>query len=231
MVNLRALVEERGVLLAPSVLSADLWRLEDGVCAIEAGGADLIHLDVMDGVFVPNISMGFPLLNALKDRTSLPLDVHLMIVEPERYVEGFVKAGASIVSFQVEATYHPHRVLGMIREAGAQAGIVLNPGTPVEAIENLLEEADMVLVMSVNPGFGGQRFIASSLKKIGRLSAIIAERGLSTVIEVDGGLGESTIPQVVQAGGRVLVAGSAVFGAEDVEVQTRKLRQVAAESL
>ncbi len=157
MVNLRALVEERGVLLAPSVLSADLWRLEDGVCAIEAGGADLIHLDVMDGVFVPNISMGFPLLNALKDRTSLPLDVHLMIVEPERYVEGFVKAGASIVSFQVEATYHPHRVLGMIREAGAQAGIVLNPGTPVEAIENLLEEADMVLVMSVIAGVSAIR--------------------------------------------------------------------------
>ena len=231
MVNLRTIVEERGALLAPSVLSADLWRLEDGIRAIEAGGADLIHLDVMDGVFVPNISMGFPLLDALRGRTTLPLDVHLMIVEPERYVERFVKAGASIVSFQVEATYHPHRVLGMIREAGAQAGIVVNPGTPLEAIDTLLEEADLVLVMSVNPGFGGQRFISSSLKKIEKLSSLIADRGLHTVIEVDGGLGETTIPAVVQAGAKVLVAGSAVFGAEDVAAQTRKLRSVAVDSL
>jgi ribulose-phosphate 3-epimerase len=230
-VNLKALVEERGVLLAPSVLSADLWRLEDGIRAIEEGGADLVHLDVMDGVFVPNISMGFPLLEALREHTSLPLDVHLMIVEPERYVERFVKAGASIVSFQVEATYHPHRVLGMIREAGAQAGIVINPGTPVEAVENLLEEADMVLVMSVNPGFGGQKFILSSLQKIKKLYTLIENRGLHTVIEVDGGIGETTIPPVVNAGARVLVAGSAVFGATDVAAQTTRLRSVAANSL
>ena len=231
MLNLVKLIEKNGVLLAPSVLSADLWRLEDGIRAIEDGGASLIHLDVMDGVFVPNISMGFPLLDALRERTSLPLDVHLMIVEPERYVERFVKAGASIVSFQVEATYHPHRVLGMIREAGGQAGIVLNPGTPVNAIEDLLEEADMVLVMSVNPGFGGQRFIASARERIEALSKMISNRGLSTVIEVDGGVGEHTIPEVVRAGARVLVAGSAVFGAEDVQNQTTRLIQVAKKSL
>ena len=229
--NLLKLVKENGVLLAPSVLSADLWRLEDDIRSIERGGAHLIHLDVMDGVFVPNISMGFPLLDALRERTSLPLDVHLMIVEPERYVERFVKAGAEIVSFQVEATYHPHRVLGMIKEAGAKAGIVLNPGTPLSAIEHLLEEADMVLVMSVNPGFGGQRFISSVLNKIEALVSLVKQKGLSTVIEVDGGLGESTIPSVVKAGAQVLVAGSAVFGAEDVESETRKLVNLAKLSL
>ncbi len=229
--NLLKLVKENGVLLAPSVLSADLWRLEDDIRSIERGGAHLIHLDVMDGVFVPNISMGFPLLDALRERTSLPLDVHLMIVEPERYVERFVKAGAEIVSFQVEATYHPHRVLGMIKEAGAKAGMVLNPGTPLSAIEHLLEEADMVLVMSVNPGFGGQRFISSVLNKIEALVSLVKQKGLSTVIEVDGGLGESTIPSVVKAGAQVLVAGSAVFGAEDVESETRKLVNLAKLSL
>ncbi len=229
--NLLKLVKENGVLLAPSVLSADLWRLEDDIRSIERGGAHLIHLDVMDGVFVPNISMGFPLLDALRERTSLPLDVHLMIVEPERYVERFVKAGAEIVSFQVEATYHPHRVLGMIKEAGSKAGIVLNPGTPLSAIEHLLEEADMVLVMSVNPGFGGQRFISSVLNKIEALVSLVKQKGLSTVIEVDGGVGESTIPSVVKAGAQVLVAGSAVFGAEDVESETRKLVNLAKLSL
>ncbi len=231
VVDLDQLIGDNGVLLAPSVLSADLWRLEDDIRAIEEGGAHLIHLDVMDGRFVPNISMGFPLLEALKGRTNLPLDVHLMIVEPELYVRRFVEAGADIVSFQVEATYHPHRVLGMIKEAGALAGIVLNPGTPAEAVGELLVEADMVLVMSVNPGFGGQSFIPASLKKIDLLSRTIAERGLSTVIEVDGGLGEKTIPPVVQAGGRVLVAGSAVFGADDVRSQTSRLIQVAKGSL
>ena len=231
MLDLCRLVEEKGVLLAPSVLSADLWRLEDDVRAAEAGGAHLIHLDVMDGVFVPNISMGFPLLDALRERTRLPIDVHLMIVEPERYVERFVKAGADIVSFQVEATYHPHRVLSMIKEVGALAGIVLNPGTPVSAVEELLDLADMVLVMSVNPGFGGQSFIPSALRKIDKISQRIASGGFPTVIEVDGGVGEKTIPSVVAAGARVLVAGSAVFGAKDVKAQTAKLLGVAQNSL
>ncbi len=199
--------------IAPSILSADFGRLAEEVRAVEAAGADWIHVDVMDGRFVPNITIGPLIVRAVRQATRLPVDVHLMIVEPERYVADFVKAGADLVSVHVEASPHLHRTVQQIRAAGAKAGVVLNPHTPEESVRCVLEDVDLVLVMSVNPGFGGQSFIPSALPKIAALRARIDAIGRDIALEVDGGVARGTAEQVVAAGADVLVAGSAVFGA------------------
>jgi ribulose-phosphate 3-epimerase len=197
--------------IAPSILSADFGRLADEVSAVEAAGADWIHVDVMDGRFVPNITIGPLVVRAVRAATELPVDVHLMIVEPERYTSDFVKAGANLVSVHVEASPNLHRTLQEIRGLGAKAGVVLNPHTSEESIRHVLGDVDLILVMSVNPGFGGQSFIPSALPKIAALRRMIDERGLDVALEVDGGVTAVTGRDVVAAGGRVLVAGSAVF--------------------
>jgi ribulose-phosphate 3-epimerase len=201
------------ILVAPSILSADFGRLAEEVRAAEAAGADWIHVDVMDGRFVPNITIGPVVVRAVRAATRLPLDVHLMIVEPERYVDEFRKAGADRISVQVEASTHLHRTLQHIRAIGAKAGVVLNPHTSEEAIRYVLGDLDLILVMSVNPGFGGQAFISSMLPKIRVLREMIDRAGLDIALEVDGGVASATAAKVIDAGARVLVAGSAVFGA------------------
>lgn len=200
-------------LIAPSILSADFGRLDEEVRAVEAAGADWIHVDVMDGRFVPNITIGPLVVDAVRRATKLPVDVHLMIVEPERYVADFRKAGADRISVHVEASPHLHRTLQQIRGLGAKAGVVLNPHTSEEAIRHVLGDLDLVLVMSVNPGFGGQSFIPSVLPKIRALHELIHRGAHDVVIEVDGGVTDRTAGAVVGAGARALVAGSAVFGA------------------
>jgi ribulose-phosphate 3-epimerase len=200
--------------IAPSILSADFGRLALEVAAIEQAGADWAHVDVMDGRFVPNITIGPSVVRALAAATSLPLDVHLMIVEPERYLEAFVEAGAAIVSVHVEASRHLQRSLRQIRDAGAKAGVVLNPHTPEESVRYVLADCDLVLVMSVNPGFGGQSFLPAVLPKIAALRRMIDEAGLDVRLEVDGGVAPDTVGAVVAAGADVVVAGSAVFRAE-----------------
>ena len=199
--------------IAPSILSADFGRLAEDVRAVEAAGADWIHVDVMDGRFVPNITIGPLIARAVRAATRLPIDVHLMIVEPERYVADFAKAGADVISVHVEASPHLHRTLQQIRALGVKAGVVLNPHTPEEAIRHVLGDVDLILVMSVNPGFGGQSFIPSALGKLEALRRMIDDRGLEVDLEVDGGVAPATAPGVIAAGARVLVAGSAVFGA------------------
>ena len=201
----------RDVLIAPSILSADFGHLAEEVRAVEAAGADWIHVDVMDGRFVPNITIGPPVVRAVRAATKLPLDVHLMIVEPERYVAEFAAAGADWISVHVEASPHLHRTLQQIRSAGAKAGVVLNPHTSEESIRHVLPDLDLILVMSVNPGFGGQSFIPSALPKLRALRDAIDEAGLDVALEVDGGVAPSTAGRVIDAGARVLVAGSAVF--------------------
>jgi ribulose-phosphate 3-epimerase len=201
------------VLIAPSILAADFARLGEQVREAEAAGADMIHVDVMDGRFVPNISVGPPVVAALRRVTSLPLDVHLMIVEPERYVEAFAAAGASYITVHVEACRHLDRVLTMIREAGAHPGVTLNPGTPVSLLEHALPLVDLVLVMTVNPGFGGQELLAYALGKVGAIRKGLAQCGNDgCLIEVDGGISPATLGQAVRAGADVLVMGSAIFG-------------------
>ncbi|HZF51832.1 MAG TPA: ribulose-phosphate 3-epimerase [Polyangiaceae bacterium] len=200
-------------LIAPSILSADFGILRDEVRAVEAARADWIHVDVMDGRFVPNITIGPLVVRAVRAATKLPLDVHLMIVEPERYVAEFAKAGADRISVHVEASPHLHRTLQQIRAAGAKAGVVLNPHTSEEQIRHVLPDLDLVLVMSVNPGFGGQTFIPSALPKIAALRQMIDRAGLPVEIEVDGGISKATSRSVIDAGASVLVAGSAVFDA------------------
>ncbi|HGY09820.1 MAG TPA: ribulose-phosphate 3-epimerase [Oceanithermus profundus] len=199
-------------LLAPSILSADFARLGEQVLAAEAAGADWIHVDVMDGRFVPNITMGFVVVEALRPLTRLPLDVHLMIVEPERYVERFVAAGADVVTVHAEATPHVHRALQLIRAAGAKAGLALNPATPLDWFEDVMGELDLALLMSVNPGFGGQRFIPRSLERLERLRALRDRLAPEVLIEVDGGVAPANAAELVRRGADVLVAGSAVFG-------------------
>jgi ribulose-phosphate 3-epimerase len=201
------------ILIAPSILSADFGRLAEEVRAVEAAGADWIHVDVMDGRFVPNITIGPLVVRAVRAATRLPLDVHLMIVEPERYVADFAAAGADWISVHVEASPHLHRTIQQIRALDKKAGVVLNPHTPEESVRHVLGDLDLVLVMSVNPGFGGQSFIASALDKLAWMRRAIDERGLDVALEVDGGVAPATAPAVVGAGARVLVAGSAVFGA------------------
>ena len=202
-------------LLAPSLLSADFTRLGEELRMIEASGAQVVHVDVMDGRFVPNITIGLPVVESLRKATTLPLDCHLMIVEPLRYAAEFVKAGADWVSIHQEADPHLHRTLASIRQAGGKAGVVLNPGTPVETLVDLVGDFDFVLLMSVNPGFGGQSFIPRVLDKVKRLDALRTERGIPFFIEVDGGVGLKNAADLVRAGADCLVAGNAFFKAED----------------
>jgi ribulose-phosphate 3-epimerase len=220
-------VRRRPVVIAPSILSADFGCLGEDVRAVEAAGADWIHVDVMDGRFVPNLTIGPVVVKAVRAATRLPLDVHLMIVEPERYVEDFVRAGAHTVGVHVETCPHLHRTLAQIREAGARACAVLNPATPAVALEAVLGELDQVLVMTVNPGFGGQKFIAGMLPKIETLRRWIDERQLEVALEVDGGIGSETIARAARAGADVFVAGTAVFGAPDYAEAIAGLRRAA----
>ncbi|MFT3773478.1 MAG: ribulose-phosphate 3-epimerase [Minicystis sp.] len=219
-------------LIAPSILSADFGRLDEEIRAVEAAGADWIHLDVMDGRFVPNITIGPLVVDAVRRATKLPLDVHLMIVEPERYVDDFRKAGADWIAVHVETSPHLHRTLQHLRSIGAKAGVVLDPHTPEESIRYVLGDLDLVLVMSVNPGFGGQSFIPGVLPKIRALRSMIDRAGLDVALEVDGGVSQATVGAVVGAGARVLVAGSAVFGAvkrgEQISFDERVARYAAA---
>ena len=200
------------VKIAPSILSADFARLGEQVAEAAKGGADYIHVDVMDGAFVPNITIGVPVVAAIRKFTTVPLDVHLMIEKPERYVGDFAKAGANIICVHVEACSHVHRVVHQIKEAGARAGVAVNPGSPITSLENILGDLDLVLVMTVNPGFGGQSFIESMVPKIAVLRHKMDDLGLAAELEVDGGINVKTAPRVVAAGARVLVAGNAVFG-------------------
>ena len=209
--------------IAPSILSADFARLGDEIHAVEAGGAGVLHFDVMDGRFVPNITIGLPVLKSIAGVTKLPVDCHLMIAEPLRYAAEFVKAGAKMVSVHVEADDHLQRTLTAIREAGAQAGVAVNPATSLTAIEEALQHADYVVLMSVNPGFGGQKFIPASLDKLRRLRRMIEERGLPVKIEIDGGVDESNIREIVEAGAEIIVAGSAVFGGGNPTEAVRRL--------
>jgi len=209
--------------IAPSLLSADFTKLGDDIRAIEAGGASILHFDVMDGRFVPNITIGLPVLKSIRRFSDTPIDAHLMIVEPLRYAAEFVKAGANMVSIHVEADPHIHRTLAAIREAGGRAGIAINPGTPLVALEEALPFADFILLMSVNPGFGGQKFIKTSLDKLRRLKMMILERGLQTRIEIDGGVDEHNINEIAAAGADIAVAGSAIFGKENPTEAVRTL--------
>jgi ribulose-phosphate 3-epimerase len=210
--------------IAPSILSADFAELGRAVAAVERGGADLIHVDVMDGHFVPNITIGPLVVKAMKRVATRPLDVHLMIEQPERYVDDFIAAGADMLSVHVEAARHLHRTIALIKSRGIRAGVVLNPATPVAALEEIAVELDFVLVMSVNPGFGGQEFIPQSLGKVRGVRALLARAGSSAPIEIDGGIDHSNAADVVAAGATILVAGNAIFGTADPEAATRALR-------
>ena len=203
------------MLIAPSILSADFSRLGEEVSAVEKAGADWIHVDVMDGHFVPNITMGPLIVEAVRRVTSLPIDVHLMIEAPDRYIADFAKAGADFISVQVEACIHLHRTIQLIRETGARPGVVLNPSTPLDTILWVLGDVEFVLIMSVNPGFGGQTFIPNSLDKIRALRKMINDRGLSTLIQIDGGVNPKNIQSIARAGADVFVAGSAIYGTKD----------------
>jgi ribulose-phosphate 3-epimerase len=201
--------------VAPSILSADFSRLGEEIKDVEKGGADYIHVDVMDGHFVPNITIGPLIVEAIRPITSLPLDVHLMIENPDQYIPTFAKAGADIITVHVEACPHLHRTIQLIKSQGIKAGVVLNPHTPVSMIEHVLEDIDMVLLMTVNPGFGGQKFIHSVLLKIKQVADMVRERNLQVEIEVDGGVNVETAKLCVEAGANVLVAGSAVYNQKD----------------
>jgi ribulose-phosphate 3-epimerase len=216
-----------GVRIAPSILSADFAALGRDIAAVERGGADLIHVDVMDGHFVPNITIGPPVVRAIKRVASRPLDVHLMIEQPDRYIEDFIRAGADMVSVHVEAVPHLHRAVHLIKTLGAQAGVVINPATPASTIEDIAGDLDFVLVMSVNPGFGGQAFIPHSLDKLRSVRSVLDRARSSAAIEIDGGIDLGNIADVVAAGASILVAGNAIFGAPDAEAATRALRAAA----
>jgi ribulose-phosphate 3-epimerase len=216
--------------IVPSILSADFARLAEDIARVERGGARLLHLDVMDGHFVPNLTIGPPVVESVRKVTRLHLDVHLMIENPERYVASFVSAGANSVSVHYEACRHLDGVLGMIRSAGAMAGVVLNPATPVSVLEDVLEVADYVLLMSVNPGFGGQKLIPYVLEKVRKLDRMRQEKGLAFPIEIDGGVHSGNLAEVVRAGCDWVVTGSAVFHSADPEATVREMREIASNS-
>lgn len=215
--------------IAPSILSADFTRLGEQIAAVEQGGAAYVHVDVMDGHFVPNITLGPFIVKAVRRATGLPIDAHLMIENPDQYITEFARAGVNMISVHPEATYHLHRTLNYIRQAGCRAGVVLNPATPLAAIEEVVNDVDYVLLMSVNPGFGGQEFIASSIDKLRRLRALIREHGSRARVEIDGGIGLENAAQVANAGADILVAGSAVFGAPDPTEAVKQLARMANE--
>ncbi len=219
----------RTVDIAPSILSADFSRLGEEIAAVERGGASILHVDVMDGHFVPNITVGLPVVKSLSRTTRLPIDAHLMITEPGRYAEKFVDAGAAMVSVHFEADANLHRTLMSIRKGGAQAGVVINPATPINVLDEAIGFADYVLIMSVNPGFGGQQFIPESLDKVRRLRQMIDERKLNVRIEIDGGVDRENIAQIVSAGAEIIVAGSAIFHEPSAESAVRELREATVE--
>ena len=216
--------------LAPSILSADFANLGASVAAVENGGADLLHVDVMDGRFVPNLTIGVPVVQALKRVARIPIDVHLMIVEPERHVEAFVEAGAAMISVHVEVSPHLHRTLSTIKGLGIKAGAVLNPSTPASALEPVAGMLDYALVMSVNPGFSGQAFIPESVSKVQEVRALLDRAGNRAPVEIDGGIQPSNAASVVEAGAEILVAASAIFGTRDPAQATRALRAAACEA-
>jgi ribulose-phosphate 3-epimerase len=220
-------IAPRGVQIAASILSADFAALGAAIAAAERGGADLIHVDVMDGHFVPNLTVGVPVVRSLRRVARVPLDVHLMIEEPDRFVEDFIMAGAAMISVHAEVLPHLHRTLQLIKELGARAGVAINPSTPVSALEEVVADVDHVLVMTVNPGFGGQAFIEASESKIRRIRALLDRAGNGAPIEVDGGIDATTAGRVVAAGASILVAGQAIFGTPDAEAATRDLRAAA----
>lgn len=215
------------ILIAPSILSADFGRLREEIQAVDQGGADVIHVDVMDGHFVPNITIGPLVVKAARQATDKPLDVHLMISDADSYIDQFIEAGADWVTVHVEACTHLQRTLSYIREQGARAGAVLNPATPLESLEYVLEDLDLVMLMSVNPGFGGQSFIPATLEKIRRLKAMIDSRGLDVGIEVDGGISSQTIAAVAAAGANIFVAGSAIYNSDSYRETIAELRRLA----
>ncbi|WP_088041262.1 ribulose-phosphate 3-epimerase [Bacillus sp. EAC] len=212
------------VKIAPSILSANFAKLGEEIIDVERGGADYIHIDVMDGHFVPNITIGPLIVEAIRPITKLTLDVHLMIEKPDQYIEQFVKAGADIITVHVEACTHLHRTIQNIKSFGIKAGVVLNPATPVSTIEHIIDDIDMVLLMTVNPGFGGQKFIHSVVPKIKQVANMISERNLSVEIEIDGGVDERTAILCKEAGATVLVAGSAIYNKEDRKEAIAKIR-------
>jgi len=217
-------------IIAPSILAANFLDLNSDIQMVNSSEAEYLHVDVMDGVFVPNISFGQNIVNFISTACNKTIDVHLMISNPEKYIESYKEAGADIITVHVEATNHLHRVIGQIKETGAKAGVALNPHTSVENIVNVLEDVDLVCVMSVNPGFGGQKFIYNTLKKIDTLNKIREERNLSFLIEVDGGVGLQNAQAILQKGANVLVAGSSVFKSEDPTNTIKKLKEIGIES-
>jgi ribulose-phosphate 3-epimerase len=219
------------VRIAPSILSADFAALGEAVAAVERGGADLIHVDVMDGHFVPNLTIGPAVVKSLKRVAKVPLDVHLMITDPDKYIGPFAEAGAAMISVHVEVLPHLHRTISAIKQLGVKAGVVLNPATPVHAIREVATDVDFVLIMSVNPGFGGQTFIPRSESKVAEMRALLDAAGSAAPIEVDGGIDLTTVGRVVRAGARILVAGSAIFHAPDPERATVELRAAAETAL
>lgn len=214
--------------IAPSALSADLGRLREQLAQIEEGGAEWVHVDVMDGCFVPNLTFGAPLIRALKKHTSLPLDVHLMVVQPEKYIDEFADAGAAVFTFHPEATIHVQRQLARVRERGMHAGLALNPASPLSLVEEVVEDLDLLLVMSVNPGFGGQRYIPAATAKIRRVRSLLDSRKSGAVLEVDGGITVETIRQAWEAGACTFVAGTAVFGEKDPAGAVARLKAACA---
>ncbi len=212
--------------IAPSILSADFTKLGEAIGIVEKAGATVLHVDVMDGHFVPNITIGLPVVKSIRSATEMIIDTHLMISEPGRYAAEFASAGADMVSVHVEADPHLNRTLNSIRDAGAKAGIAINPATPLAALDEALQYADFVLLMSVNPGFGGQKFVSGSLDKLRRLRQMIVEKGLKVRIEIDGGIDEHNAADVIDAGAEILVAGTAIFGNDDPAAAVRRLKDL-----